>query len=79
MFLKTQRRHKHGKTHCYYSIAENQRTTRGIVQRQVLYLGEINDSQREAWLRAISVFDEDTGSERQLALFPATTPLPTRH
>lgn len=77
MFLKTHRRLKHGKTHCYYSIAENQRTTRGIVQRQVLYLGEINDSQREAWLRAISVFDEDTGSERQLALFPATTPLPT--
>ena len=40
MFLKTHRRKKNGKEHCYYSIAENRRTTRGVVQRQVLYLGE---------------------------------------
>lgn len=77
MFLKTHRRFKNGKAHCYYSIVENKRTTRGIVQRQVLYLGEINDSQREAWRHAISVFDEDTQTERQLALFPACAPLPS--
>ena len=40
MFLKTHRRKKNGKAHCYYSIAENRRTTGGVVQRQVLYLGE---------------------------------------
>jgi hypothetical protein len=28
-----------------------------IVQRRVLYLGEINDSQREAWCRVIEAFD----------------------
>ncbi len=76
MFLKTHRRTKHGKSYCYYSIAENKRTVRGVVQRQVLYLGEINDSQREAWERAIRVFDEDAGGERDLTLFASTTEVP---
>ena len=39
-----------------------------VVQRQVLYLGEIDDSQREAWPKTIEVLDE--GSRRQVALFP---------
>lgn len=76
MFLKIHRRLKNGKSHCYYSIAENKRTSRGVVQRQVLYLGEINDSQRAAWERAIRVFDEDAGGERDLTLFAATTRIP---
>ena len=37
--------------------------------RQVLYLGEIYDSQRAAWSRAIEVFDEG-GQSTQIALFP---------
>jgi len=41
------------------------------VQRPVLYLGEINDSQREAWIRSIEVFDEDQGTQKKLALFSA--------
>ena len=41
-----------------------------MVQRHVLYLGEINSSQAEAWRRAIEVFDEDEGRSRSLALFP---------
>ena len=41
-----------------------------VVQRQVLYLGEINDSQRAAWSKAIEVFDEDAGQPKQIALFP---------
>jgi hypothetical protein len=41
-----------------------------VAQRHVLYLGEINDSQRLAWERAITVFDESTGTTQQLALFP---------
>lgn len=40
-----------------------------VVQRQVLYLGEINASQREAWRKTIGVNDE--GRRRQVALFPA--------
>ena len=40
-------------------------------QRHVLYLGEINDSQRAAWQKAIDVFDEHDGQTRPCALFPA--------
>jgi hypothetical protein len=76
MFLKTHRRVKNGKEHCYYSIAENKRTARGVGQRQVLYLGEINDSQREAWKRAIRVFDEGANSERAVAVYTSATALP---
>jgi hypothetical protein len=30
------------------------------VQRHVLYLGEINDTQQLAWRKSIEVFDEGT-------------------
>jgi transposase len=46
------------------------------VQRPVLYLGEINDGQREAWCRQIETFDEANGRHRQLALFPAERTVP---
>jgi transposase len=42
-----------------------------MVQRPVLYLGEINGSQRAAWIRSIEVFDEDHGAQKKLALFSA--------
>jgi len=42
----------------------------------VLYLGEINDSQKEAWLRCIEVLDETQRVQLRLALFPAQTPVP---
>ena len=48
----------------------------GPAQRQVLYLGEINDSQEAAWRKTISVFDEDAGQSQQFALFPADRPIP---
>jgi len=48
-----------------------------VAHRHVLYLGEINDSQRAAWERTIAVVDERDGEARQLALFPADrTPQP---
>jgi transposase len=46
------------------------------VQRQVLYLGEINDSQHQAWWRVIEAFDEQSQQRTQLALFPAEKELP---
>ena len=59
MFLRHKIRRKDGKEHRYWSIVENRRVSGGrVVQRQVLYLGEINDSQRAAWCRAIEAFDE---------------------
>ena len=70
MFLRRNRRVKDGKTHDYWSVVENRRLSDGrVVQRQVLYLGEINDSQREAWRKSIEVQDE--GLRRQVSLFPA--------
>jgi transposase len=47
-----------------------------VVQRHVLYLGEINDSQREAWCQVIEAFDEDKNKPTQLALFPAQRDVP---
>ena len=68
MFLKRTQRIKDGKTHHYWSVVENRRLINGkVMQRQVLYLGEINDSQKLAWRKSIEVFDE--GTRRQVALF----------
>src|SRR5713226_5338824 len=77
MFLKCHPRIKDGKEHRYWSVVENRRCGRGkFVQRQVLYLGEINDSQRESWCRTIEVFDEKRERTLPLALFPADRQLP---
>jgi hypothetical protein len=71
MFLRATRRMKDGKGHRYWSIVENRRGMHGrVVQRQVLYLGEINDSQKAAWCRCIEVFEAPQGEGRQVALFP---------
>jgi transposase len=55
---------------------ENLRCGRRVVQRPVLYLGEINDHQREAWTKSIEGFDETAGEQARLALFPSDRPLP---
>ncbi len=77
MFLKCHSRVKDGKEHRYWNIVENRRCGRGkFVQRQVLYLGEINNTQRESWCRTIEVFDEKRERTMPLALFPADRQLP---
>jgi len=77
MYLRFARRRKDGKEHRYWSIVESRRCAGGrVVQRPVLYLGEINDGQREAWCRQIEAFDEASGRHRQLALFPAERTVP---
>jgi transposase len=75
-FLQCHRRFKNGKDHCYWSIAEKVRTHRGWIQRHLLYLGEINDSQKEAWTKVIDVFDTDKEQTRELALYPAGRDVP---
>ncbi len=71
MFLRRTERRKNGKAHSYWNVVENKRLDNGrVVQRHVLYLGEINSSQAAAWRKAIEVFDEDAGRARTLALFP---------
>lgn len=72
MFLKCSIRRKDGKEHRSWSIVESRRYSGGkVAQRHVLYLGEINDSQRLAWEKTLSVFDETSGDHRQIALFPS--------
>jgi transposase len=75
-FLQCHRRFKNGKDHCYWSIAEKVRTHRGWVQRHLLYLGEINDSQKEAWTKLTEVFDPQSDLTRPLALYPAEREVP---
>src|ERR1700737_673514 len=71
MFLRATARKKDGKEHRYFSVVENKRVNGGrVLQRHVLYLGEINSSQELAWRRSIEVLDEGTRAARTLALFP---------
>ena len=72
MFLRATIRKKDGKDHTYYSVAENKRLSDGrVVQRHVLYLGEINSSQQLAWRKSIEVLDEERPhAPRTIALFP---------
>lgn len=71
MFLRATVRKKNGKEHCYWSVVENRRVARGrVVQRHVLYLGEINSSQELAWRKSIEVLEEGERTPRSLALFP---------
>src|SRR4249920_723406 len=68
MFVRAKVREKDGKLHRYWSIVENQRTRGGrVVQRQVLYLGEINDSQRKAWCRSIEVLEDGADASSSMA------------
>ena len=69
MFLRANKRYKDGKVHRYWSLMESVRAGRRVFQRQVLYLGELNDSQQAEWQHAVEAFDEK-GRARQLKLFP---------
>src|SRR6202035_2576276 len=71
MFLRHTKRKKDGKEHRYWSIVENRRVGGGrVVQRPLLYLGEINDSQELAWRKSIAVVEEGAAAPRPLSLFP---------
>jgi len=72
MFLRCKKRFKDGKEHLYWSIVENRRVTGGkVLQRHVLYLGELNGRQEASWQKTIDLFAHD-GSPvaQQVSLFP---------
>lgn len=75
MFLRSTNRYKDGKNHRYFSVVENRRIRDGrSVQKTLLYLGEINDSQRAGWVKAIEVVE---GKEnRQMSLFADDSAVP---
>ena len=66
MFLRCTRRNK-------IPVLERRRQSRSVnqrvVQRRVLYLGEINGTQKAAWYRSIEVLQSDSQHGRQVALF----------
>jgi Transposase DDE domain len=71
MFLRATIRRKDGKQHRYWSLVENKRVSgERVLQRHVLYLGEINSSQELAWRKSIEVFEDGADRPRTLALFP---------
>lgn len=71
MFLRSTIRRKDGKEHRYWSVVEARRVAGGrVVQRPLLYLGEINSSQELAWRKSIEVLEEGSVRPRTLALFP---------
>lgn len=71
MFLRSTLRKKNGKLHRYWSIAENRRVAGGkVLQRHVLYLGEISGSQQQAWQKSIEVFEDGQARPKTMALLP---------
>jgi len=77
MFLRSKRRFKNGKWHRSYSVVESRRLPGNrVVQRQVLYLGEINDSQEAAWRKTLEIFDEQRQARCQMSLFPEDREIP---
>ena len=71
LFLRCTTRKKNGKEHRYWSLVENKRCAGDkIVQRHVLYLGEINDAQQAAWQKTIEIFEHGQAQPRNVALFP---------
>jgi hypothetical protein len=79
MFLRAKVRNKDGKPHRYFSVVENRRVgqkQKRMVQRTVLYLGEINDGQEAAWRKSLEVFDESRHQYSTLSLFPEDREVP---
>ena len=73
MFLRCKKRRKDGKEHLYWSVVDNRRVAGDrVVQRHVLYLGELNGRQEASWRKTIELFGQDDTQPQQVALFPDT-------
>lgn len=71
MFLRCNTRLKDGKEHLYWSVVENRRLHDGrVVQRHVLYLGELNARQEASWRKSVTLFGQDSAPPEQAMLFP---------
>ena len=79
MFLRAKVRKKDGKQHRYFSVVENRRVAQNhTVQRTVLYLGEINDSQEATWRKTLQVFDETHQQYTALSLSASSDSIQVR-
>src|SRR5260370_27606902 len=78
MYLKCHSQLKDGEEQHCYSIGEKVSGADGRrVERHVFYLGEVNDSQREGWLKLIEAFDARSQQQTKLALFGSEQAVPT--
>ena len=76
MFLRCTKRKKDGKEHRYWNVVESRRVSGGrVVQRQVLYLGEINSCQLGVWRKTVEVWEEGGAAPQRMALFPSDRPV----
>jgi hypothetical protein len=70
MYLRCNKRKKDGKVHHYYSVVESRRLPNDkVVQKPLLYLGEINKEQKRVWDKTLEVFDVDQNRPVQKYLF----------
>jgi transposase len=74
LFLRRHRRHKNGKDHTYWSLVENHRCSSGkVIQRQAIYLGELDQAQHQAWSALSSKFSPTSPNPTpELAFSPST-------
>lgn len=80
MFLRSYQRRKNGKLHRYYSVVENRRVANGrVVQKTVLYLGEITSDQEQVWRKTLKVFDADQNKPVYKCLFATEQTLSPEH
>lgn len=72
LFLRRHLRHKNGKDHTYWSLVENRRSPSGkVIQRQAIYLGELDRAQHQAWSTLASRFSAPPPSQGpELAFAP---------
>ena len=78
MFLRATIRHKDGKPHRYWSVVESRRVAgQRVVQRPLLYLGEINSSQAAAWRKSIAVRRKAPRSRARCRCLRRTRPRPS--
>ena len=72
MYLRESKRRKDGKEHRYFTVVESVRLpgAKHPVQRPLLYLGELNDSQHAAWSKALLVCAAATQQTQPLRRFP---------
>lgn len=76
MFLRATTRKKNGKEHRYWSVVENKRCAGNkIVQRHVLYLGELDDQQFANWESSLKICDPNQPPPATAELFPVSQPV----
>ncbi len=65
MVLRCSKRRKDGKEHLYWSVVENRRLSdQRVVQRHVLYLGELNGVQESSRRKTVELFGQDEDAPR---------------